>query len=174
MTERNNFRTLSNILFWCCNILLVILPVLLLVIWLNIDLIEDFFPGDYDITTFNIKTQAFGMLFSLLPLSIGMYGISSLRRLFRNYAGGRVFLSENARYIKRFAWMSILSGGLSPVFGAVYSLILSMNHPAGQHFLSIELRSTDIQTILLGLVFVAIAHVMESAHRLSEENNQFI
>lgn len=174
MIEKNNFRTLSKILLWCSNFLLVLLPVSLLIIWLNIDLIADFFPGAYDVTTFDIKTQAYGMLFSLLPLSIWMYGISCLRRLFRNYAMGRVFLSENAGYITRFAWMSILSGGLSPVFNAVYSLILSMNHPAGQHILSIELRSADIQAILLGLVFVAIAHVMETAHRLSEENNQFV
>lgn len=174
MNQKSDIQTLSKILFHICGGLLILLPLFSFVIWFKVDWFVLFFHDQYDVTTFDIKTQIFGMLFSLLPLSIWMYGLYNLRNLFRNYAAGEVFLSKNAKYIKRFAWMSIIGGGLAPFFGGVYSLILSMNHAEGERFLHIGLGTTEIHTMLLGLVFVVIAHVMEAAHTLSEENNQFI
>ncbi len=172
--QQNKIQTLSKILARIIAGLLFLLPLLSFVIWLRIDWFADFFRNQYDVASFDIRTQAYGLVFSMIPLSIWMYGLYNLRHLFTNYAAGRVFVPDNAKYIKRFAWMSIFGGGLAPVFGGVYSLILSMNHAAGERFLAIGLGTTEIHTILLGLVFVVIAHVMEAAHKLSEENRQFI
>ncbi len=174
MTSNNKIQMLSKILAHICYGLLFILPIVSFSMWLNLDWFPIFFNDQYDPSTFDIKTQAFGIIFSLLPLSIWMYGLFNLRQLFKNYAAGLVFLSENATYIKRFAWMSIIGGGLSPFFGAVYSLILSMNHVEGERLLQISLGTTEIHTMLLGFVFVIIAHAMEAAHKLSEENSQFV
>ncbi len=174
MEKKNKIQMLSKAIARVTTGLLIILPVISFMIWAKLDWLSAMFRQEYDASTFNIKTQAFGALFSLLPLSIWMYGLYNIRNLFINYAKGRVFFAENARYIKRFAWMSILGGGLAPIFGGVYSVILSMNHPVGERMLSVGLGTTEIQTLLLGLVFVVIAHVMEDAHALSEENNQFV
>ncbi len=174
MNQKNKIFILSKILSGVSLGLLVLLPVLSVILWMKLDLFHVAFRDDYDVATFDIKTQALGMLFSLLPLSIWMFGLLNLRRLSQNYMRGRVFVGENARYIRNFAWMSILGGGLSPVFGGIYSIILSMNHEKGERFLSVGLGTTEIYTIILGLTFAVIAHVMEAAHKLSEENNQFV
>ncbi len=174
MTSNDKIQILSKIIAHICYGLLFILPIVSFTMWLKVDWFPVFFDGQYDVSTFDIKTQAFGIIFSLLPLSIWMYGLFNLQKLFRNYAAGLVFIPENASYIKRFAWMSIIGGGLSPFFGAVYSLILSMNHAEGERFLQIGLGTTEIHTMLLGFVFVVIAHVMKAAHKLSEENRQFV
>ena len=174
MKKKRNIQPLSKLLFHICGGLLIVLPFFSITIWFNVDWFPAVFYDRYDVTTFDIKTQTYGMIFSMLPLSIWMYGLFNLRSLFRNYSAGQVFLSENARYIKRFAWMSIIGGGLSPLFGAIYSLILSMNHQMEDRFIEIGIGTTEIHTMMLGLVFVVIARVMEAAHRLSEENDQFV
>ncbi len=134
MNQKNKIYLLSKILFVISTGLLVLLPAFSLILWMKLDFFHGLFRNDYDVATFDIKTQAFGMLFSLLPLSIWMFGLLNLRRLSQNYMRGRVFVSENARYVRNFAWMSILGGGLSPVFGGIYSVILSMNHETGERF----------------------------------------
>lgn len=174
MTKKSKIQSLSRLLFLISGGMLILLPILSIVIWLKIDLLISMLREPYDSTTFTIKTQALGMLFSLLPLSIWMYGLYNLRRLFRNYMTGQIFLAENAKYIKRFAWVNIIGGGLSPFIGGVFSVILSMNHAVGERFLAIDLGTAEVHIILLGLIFVVIAHVMEDAHKLSKENDQFV
>ena len=167
-------QMLSLILTRICMGLLILLPIAVLVFWVKLDWFYGSFTPNFNVTTFDIMTQIYGLLFSLIPLAMWMYGLVILRRLFTNYRLGRIFLSDNARYIKYFAWVTIISGALSPLFRGVFSVIFSMNHAAGERFISIGLGTTEIYTILQGLVFVVIAHVMEAAHKISEENKQFI
>lgn len=174
MKPHHKIQSLSRLLSWIVTGLLILLPVLSLLVWVKLDWFHDFFKDLYDVTTFDQTTRLYGFLFSLLPLTIWAYGLMNLRHLFRNYAEGRVFLPRNAIYIRKFAWVSIIGGGLAPVFGGIYSVILSMNHGDGERFLSVGLGTTEIHTILLGLIFVVISHVMEAAQDLSAENKQFI
>ncbi|WP_339863508.1 DUF2975 domain-containing protein [Paremcibacter congregatus] len=174
MAYRNKIQSLSRWLAHVCTGLLVLLPALSLLIWLKLDWFPQIFEDRYDVATFDVMTQIYGVLFSLLPLAIWLFGLINLRRLFKNYALGQVFLLENAIYIRKFAWVSIIGGGLAPLFGGVYSVILSMNHADGERFLSVNIGTTEIHTILLGLVFVVISHVMEEAQSLSAENQQFV
>ncbi|PCI33537.1 MAG: hypothetical protein COB54_04355 [Alphaproteobacteria bacterium] len=174
MTQKRNIKGLSRFLFLISGGLLILLPIISVVIWLKIDLLIGFMERPYDTTTFTIKTQALGMLFSLLPLSIWMFGLYNLRRLFKNYMAERIFLEENAKYIKRFAWVNIIGGGLSPFISGVFTIILSMNHAVGERFLALDLGTAEVHIILLGLIFVVIANVMADAHSLSKENDQFV
>lgn len=174
MNTTSKIQKLSKILSHLSSGLIILLPLLTLLFWVKIEWIPQLFRENYDVSTFDITTQILGLLFTVIPLSLWIYGLFNLRNLFRNYAQGKVFLRENAKYIKRFAWMNILIGALAPIIGGVYSLILTMNYQEGERFLSISLGTSEIHTIFLGIVFVVIAHVMESAHALSEENEQFV
>ncbi len=174
MKQTNRIQILSKLLIKINGLLMIILPLATFITWIKIEWFSQFFANQYDVTTFDIKTQAFGLTFSLIPLGLIMFGLYSLQSLFRNYAIGQVFYPQNAKYIKRFAWVNILGGGLTPIFGGIYSVILSMNRIAGERFLSVGIGATEIHIMLLGLVFVVIAHVMEAAHAISEENNQFV
>jgi len=113
----------------------------------------------------------------LMQFAVSMilvWGIYSLRKVFVAFTNGEVFVFENILNIKRFSATLILTGFGAVITTTLASVILSLNHPAGQKTLAISIGGQEIWIMMIGLTFWLIAKILREASLLKNENNQFV
>lgn len=103
-----------------------------------------------------------------------VWGIYSLRKVFLAFSNGEIFVYENILHIKRFSATLILTGIGTVLTTTLASVILSLNHPAGQKTLAISIGGQQIWIMMIGLTFWLIAKILREASLLKNENNQFV
>ncbi len=120
------------------------------------------------------RARTLGALVSLLPVSVGLYALWQLWRLFAEYGAGRALGRAALARLKRFAWTLLALALLAPLVRAAMSVVLTMGNPPGQRQLVIGLSWDDYLAVLLAVVLIAIATVMAEAVRVAEENEGFV
>jgi hypothetical protein len=120
------------------------------------------------------RARALGAVVSLLPVSVGLYALWQLWRLFAEYGAGRVFGREAQARLQRFAWALLAAALLAPLVRAAMSVVLTLGNPPGQRQLVIGLSWDDYLAVLVAAVLIAIATVMAEAVRVAEENEGFV
>ena len=118
-------------------------------------------------------------LYTLLGVTVSFWAITVaalffLRRAFSAFAKGELFTAENSRSIRVFAVLVFAQALTKPLQGAIASVVLSLNHPEGQRMLSVTLGSDTVQTIGLSIILWIVAELLIHAHRLENENQQFV
>lgn len=103
-----------------------------------------------------------------------VWGLFNLWQLFAAFEQNRYFEKENVLYIRRFALALLISGLLRPVQYSLSSILLSLNHPAGEKMVSIQLGNRELELFFIGLVFWVIASVLLNAIAVADENKKFI
>ncbi|MGE3335636.1 MAG: DUF2975 domain-containing protein [Rhodospirillaceae bacterium] len=102
-----------------------------------------------------------------------IWGFWELTRLFENYAAGKVFTRDAAKHLRRCAMAVLLSSLHTAVGGVLLSAALSIGLPPGARSLTLSVSSNDLVLLLIGFMLIVIAHVMEEAARIAEENAGF-
>jgi hypothetical protein len=130
--------------------------------------------ADVDIDQMALHTQVMGGLWTLLPVGIALLGLHRLWRLFGEYALGRVFSQAALFSLRGFARCVLAMAFVSPLYGAVLSVIVTFDRVPGTRQLNIAASSTDYAMLLIGAVLLAIASVMAEAARVAEDNAGFV
>lgn len=112
------------------------------------------------------------MLF--LNCLILLWGLVNLRMSFRAFAKSEVFVDSNIFYIKQFSLSLVVFSIINTFSYSIASVLLSVNHPPGQKVLSIQINSTSIGVLLIGLVFWLIAKILLKARDLELDNNAIV
>lgn len=120
------------------------------------------------------RTRWLAVLGCIPGCSIAIFAFWNVWQLFGNFSAGSYFDSQSLRYLRRFAWGLLAMSMLSPIESGWMSLALTSSRPPGQRVLSIGLSSGDLEGIMVGFVFLAIAVVMTRAAELAEENSGFV
>jgi Protein of unknown function (DUF2975) len=115
-----------------------------------------------------------GAALSALLVAVGLCALWFLWRLFGEYAAGRALGLAAQQYLARFAVCMLASAIAQPLVRAAMSTVLTMGNPPGQRLLVIGLSWNDYLFLLLGLVLLAVAHVMVDAVRAADENAGFV
>lgn len=119
--------------------------------------------------------QWYGLwLLSVLYLSVGLAGLYFLRRAFINFARGELFNQDNSRDLRLFSIFLFAQALAKPLHFALSSVLLSLNHPAGQKMLSITLGSGELKVIALGMILWVMSDLLVKASTLESENKQFV
>ena len=111
---------------------------------------------------------------SLLPLGLTLLALQRLWGLFGEYALGRVFSHRALLCLRGFARSVLALAIVSPVYGAVLSVIATWHNAPGTRQLNINFTSDDYGMLLLGAVLLAISSVMAEAARVAEDNAGFV
>ena len=171
---RRASRRLQRVLQVC----LVLVPSVSLVLWLLINVVPQTMQSSvlphYVQLPLPLWGRLLGFLASMVPGGVVMYGIVVLMRLFRQYEEGRVFGPENVRCFRSLSRILVLWFVASILSVPVKSLVLTLHHPPGQHYLELSLGSPDLTALLVGLVVGVIAWVMEEGRKLQEEQDYTI
>ncbi len=113
-------------------------------------------------------------LLTTLHIATGLMGLYFLRRAFSNFAKGELFNHSNSRDLRIFSIFLFVQALAKPLHFSLASMLLSMNHPAGQKMLSISLGSGEINVIALAMILWVMSDLLVSASKLENENKQFI
>jgi hypothetical protein len=119
-----------------------------------------------------VRTRA--VLASLVSVSVGLFVLVQLWRLFARYRRGDVLSAGTARVFGAFAWGVVALALMHIVGHALMSVALSWDNPPGQRLLRITVEWKDYVLLLLGAALVAIARVMVRAAAAEEENRSFV
>lgn len=108
---------------------------------------------------------------SLLPLTLFLYAVSTLIRLFRLYEKGMIFAADNVRCFRLLSRVLISWCLVGLLTDPLMSIALTLHHPAGERMLSITLGSPDLTALLIGGILAVITRVMDEARTLKEEQD---
>jgi hypothetical protein len=115
-----------------------------------------------------------GFLAGLTQVTFYAYALWLVARLFRSFASGVVFVQGNADTLRAIGWTLILAALLAPVTRALQSAALTLDNPAGQRVVAVQLDFGTFAALLGGGAVLGFAAVMREAVRLADENRQFV
>ncbi len=172
-TER--IKKISNRFRWLVIALMGLMPLTAWMGWalLELDEVDIGFTTDEvgPLTSFERWSAA---TLSVLPLSVSLFALYNLQKLFSFYADGKFFAPENARCFRSMGWALVIAVPVDILFSAALSVLLSFDQPAGQRMLEISMSSNDIGIAVVGGVIVIVSWVMAEAVKLAEENAQIV
>ena len=105
---------------------------------------------------------------------LGVFMLFQVRSLFKSFQTNGVFTSGTAQRLRRIGWCVFFLGPVSVLSELFGTLILTLWQTGDRVYASIVVDQGDIYAIVVGLVIVAVGHIMLEAARLSEENNAFV
>jgi hypothetical protein len=126
------------------------------------------------IENLTFEARILGALWSLVPVGVSLAGLQRLWVLFGEYAGGRVFSRRALLCLRDFARCILAMAFVSPIYGAVLSVIATWANAPGQRQLNLNVSSDDYVMLLFGAVLFAISGVMAEAARAAEDNAGFV
>ena len=171
-------RRLSLLVSWGCSVLSILLPVAALFFLIDLSSFEQLVRNSIGLPV-QWQTVSNGQWYGLwalmaLYVSIGLVGLYFLRRAFANFANGELFNLVNSRDLRRFSILLLVQAIVTPLHYALSSVLLSLNHPAGEKMLSISFGSNEMRTIGVALVLWVMSNLLVEGSKLQTENRQFV
>lgn len=171
-------RQFAQLIAFGCIALLIAIPLAGLYFLFDIDLFATMAKSSLNLpiqwqTVSNMQWYSLWLL-TLLYVATGLAGLYFLRRAFANFARGALFDHSNSRDLRLFSVFLFAQALAKPLHFSLASILLSMNHPAGQKMLSISLGSDEIKVIALAMILWVMSDLLVSANTLEKENKQFI
>jgi Protein of unknown function (DUF2975) len=130
-------------------------------------------PHTLNLSQININstTKILASLIDMLQVSIVLYALYQLIKLFKNYGKGEIFSLSNVTYYRKlgytiFAWVLC-----SKIVDALISAVLTFQNPVGQRQIVVSLGSSDLLTLAIGGLVILIAWIMNEGHKLNEEQS---
>ena len=193
MTRRLRLRRLSSVMAVVCLAMIALLLLGQAAIWFLLDPCHDWWAGTAEGTLphdvlqkacnseeaiagggLPLWKQVGGFVVALIPAAVAVYGLVALYRLFRLYAAGQVFTPGNTRMLRRFA-LAVFGYALAkPLAMTLTVLVFTIDAPPSQRQLTIGFSQAELTALFLGLLFLAIAWVMDEARALAEEHAQIV
>ena len=115
-----------------------------------------------------------GFAIAMIPATAAIVGLMALRRLFRLYAAGAVFTHANTRALRQFSACVLAYALARPLAYSLTVLLMTFDNPPGQRHFAVQMSSGELTALFLGILFLAIAWVMDEAREIAEEQAQIV
>lgn len=171
-------RQFAQLIAFGCIAILITAPVAALYFLIDIEAFAAMAKSSLGLpiqwqTVSNIQWYGLWLL-TFFYVATGLTGLYFLRRAFANFAKGEFFNYNNSRDLRLFSVFLFAQALAKPLHFSLASMLLSMNHPAGQKMLSVSLGSGEIKVIALAMMLWVMSDLLISANMLEKENKQFI
>lgn len=177
MASKDRTRMVCRLLYYFSVLSLWLLPCLLVVVWFYADQIaakNGFVPATAISFPLAVSTKCFMILLTALVSAPTYWGLFALRRFLKACCAEDYLSVQNSRYLKRFAFGLIGTALLSPISGAVLSVLLTMHNPPGKKMLAIGISSNQIMLAAVGGLLFVLANLLKRASLIADENAQII
>lgn len=171
-------RRFSLLISWGCMAVIIFVPTAALYFLMDLDSFAALaksnlaLPIQWD-TVLTWQWYALWVL-TTLYVAMGLAGLYFLRRAFANFAKGELFNQANSRDLRFFSIFLFVQALTKPMHFAVSSVLLSLNHPAGEKMLAISLGSNEITFIALAMILWVASDLLIEGSKLQAENRQFV
>ncbi len=171
-------RQFSRLIAVGCMVILIVVLVIALYFLINIELFAAMARSNLALpiqwqTVSDMQWYSLWLL-TVFYLAIGLVGLYFLRRAFSNFSKGQIFNHSNSRDLRLFSISLFVQALAKPLFFSLSSVLLSMNHPAGQKMLSVSLGSGEVKVIALAMILWIMSDLLVRGSNLENENKQFI
>jgi len=171
-------RQFSRLIAWGCMAILITVPFITLYFLINIEQFADMTRNNLGLpiqwqTVSDIQWYSVWLL-TVFYIAIGLAGLYFLRRAFSNFARGQLFNHSNIRDLRLFSILLFTQALAKPLHFSISSILLSVNHPAGQKLLSISFGSDEVKVIALAMILWVMSDLLVRGSKLESENKLFI
>ena len=161
-----------------CMAVLIAVPVATLYFLFNIEVFAAMARSNLDLsiqweTVSNMQWYSLWLL-TIFYAATGLAGLYFLRRAFSNFAKGQLFNHSNSRDLRLFSILLFAQALAKPLHFSISSVLLSMNHPAGQKMLSVSFGSDEVKVIALAMILWVMSDLLVRGSKLESENKQFV
>ena len=168
----------SRLIALGCMVLLIATPILSLYYLINIERFAALAQGNLGLsiqwqTVTGFQWYSLWVL-TFLHIAVGLAGLFFLRRAFSNFAKGQLFNPRNSRDFRLFAILLFAQALAKPLHFSISSVLLSLNHPAGQKLLSVSVGSDEVSGIALAMMLWVVSDLLVKGGQLESENKQFV
>lgn len=171
-------RRISLLISWGCLLTITLALIGALALLFNIDwfanLAKENFAAPIIWSTVSQWQWISFWVVTLVYVAIGLVGLYFLHRAFAQFAKGELFNLINSLNIRRFAIFLLAQSAAKPIYYALSSALLSMNHPAGEKLLAITFGSNEIRAVALAMILWVVSDLLVAGSKLQSENQQFI
>ena len=153
--------------------LLVLIPLANGAFWLLFNSLPTGFISELPVTVqqdLSPLTLGLAFLISLVPLSVVLFGVQSLRKLFALYERAVFFSSDNVHCFRDLGYALMVWVAASTLYTTVLSVILTLPNPPGQRQVVLQFGSGDLGILIAGAIVIVIARIMNEARLIEDEN----
>jgi hypothetical protein len=180
-TTQNRIKRVSAVFRLLFQALLVAVPVVHILAWLNaptpIDISGNlgFFvsvvpKGIEILSPLSTTTKLYGFAVSSVPVIIIEFMLYFLMRLFKLYERAEIFSLANVNYLKKIGYALLITQLSRIVCNGFLSMILTWhNPPHGKRVLVLTIATVEITAILTAFLVILISWIMAEGCRLREE-----
>ena len=111
---------------------------------------------------------------STLHLLIMVIGIWAMAGVFRLLAQRDYFHPDIVAQLQCFAWMLVIFGVTSPLALLLTVLMLTLENPEGHQAIVVSLEMNDVLVVLIGALMVMLAHALQEAAEIADDNRQIV
>ena len=160
------------------TIILIIIPCIALYFLMNMALFMAITKSNFGLpiqwqTVSDIQWYGLWLL-TAFYVALGLAGLYFLRRAFSNFAKGQLFNHRNSRDLRLFSILLFAQALAKPLHLTIASILLSINHSAGQKMLVVSFGSNEIKVIGLAMILWIMSDLLVQGSQLESENKQFI
>jgi hypothetical protein len=168
----------SRLIALGCMVILITAPIIALYFLINIDQFADIARNNIALpiqwqTVSDMQWYSLWLL-TVIYVAIGLAGLYYLRRAFSNFAKGQLFNTSNSRDLRLFSILLFAQALAKPLYFSISSVLLSINHTAGQKILSVSFGSDEVKVIALAMILWVMSDLLFKGSKLENENKQFI
>lgn len=164
------------------QIVLIIIPISTYFEWIEFDRVAfsmlDSLRYDHPdlpkISTLPMSTRLECYIIAMIPNFVVMFGLYHLIKLLKLYEIGLIFTKENINQIKICSYTIFVWFFANFLASTLLVLALTMNNPEGQRILSITFASKEFSALVIGTIAIFIAHIMEEARKIKDENDHTV
>jgi len=152
--------------------LIVGVPVFDLLYWAFLNHLPDGLLANLPIVPgrdLSILSLSLACLASLIPVSVAVYGLFTLRSLFRLYENAIIFSVDNVRCFRRLGYTLIAWVIASAVFTPLISIAMTFTNPPGERVLVAKFGVLDFSTLIIGGIVLLVSWVMNEGRKLEDE-----
>jgi hypothetical protein len=113
-------------------------------------------------------------LLSLVPTAIFVAAMWEARGFFRHLGVFEIFDPAAPRRLARLGILAIAAAVAGVLERLLVGIVLSTADPAGPRHLVIAIASSEVSSLIVGLLLLSFALVMQEAVRVADENRSFV
>lgn len=171
-------KKVSSIFRWLFLVLLIAVPLVHILSWLNapvpIDLSGGFFisvvpQGMKILHPLSFSTKLVGFLIGAIPVVLIEFILYFLIKLFKLYEQAEIFSIQNVNYIKKIGNTLLITQIVTIICNGFLSVVLTLNNPHGLRTLVLTISGMHISLILTAFIIILIAWIMAEGCQLRDE-----
>ncbi|MFO1034952.1 MAG: DUF2975 domain-containing protein [Hyphomicrobiales bacterium] len=95
-------------------------------------------------------------------------------KVFQRTGSGNFLDAAFARLLRWLGWLAVASGIASIICHSLVSLLMTKDNPPGQKMLLVEISSSQVAALIMGVLFFMFTHIIAEMMRLDEDNRSII